>query len=78
MSASRKFKHRRVVKNVCDTARDKGSSSGPSGSITFNYVDITTKGCEGWLNLFFGDEIVAMVRNKALASEIRKVTPPRQ
>lgn len=41
----------------------------------FSYVNIVGKGCEGWLNLFFADEIIAMVSNKAIAKEIRKDIP---
>ena len=41
--------------------------------IEFNYVDITTKGCEGWLNLFIDDECVALVKNEYIANKIRKI-----
>jgi len=41
----------------------------------FSYVNIVGKGCEGWLNLFFGEYCIALVRNVELADEIRKVTP---
>ena len=44
---------------------------------TYNYVDVVGKGCEGWLNLFFGDHFIGMVTNLELADEIRKVTPKR-
>jgi hypothetical protein len=37
----------------------------------FNYVNITTKGCEGWLNLFLDDEIIALVQNNYIASRVR-------
>ena len=39
----------------------------------FNYVDITTKGCEGWINLFFGEHIITCIPNVELANEIKKV-----
>lgn len=38
----------------------------------FRYVDITTKGCEGWLNLFFGEHVIALINNPVLADEIRE------
>lgn len=39
----------------------------------FEYVNITCKGCEGWLNLFFNGVIIALIRDVDLADEIRKV-----
>ena len=44
----------------------------------FNYVNVINKGCEGWLNLFFGDNCIALVRDIDTADEIRKVTRNRQ
>lgn len=44
---------------------------------TFNYVNITTKGCEGWLNLFFDDHVIALVDNVCLADKIRQEIPER-
>lgn len=41
----------------------------------FSYVDIKTKGCEGWLNLFFEDHCIAMIDNVFLANRIRLATP---
>lgn len=38
----------------------------------FTYVNIVGKGCEGWLNLFFGEHCVAMIHNVELADNIRK------
>jgi hypothetical protein len=38
----------------------------------FNYVDITDHGCEGWINLFYGDACIDLVSDVALANEIRK------
>jgi len=37
----------------------------------FTYVNIASKGCEGWLNLFFGDHVIALVDNVWLANQIR-------
>lgn len=42
----------------------------------FKYVDIKTRGCAGWLNLFFGEYVIAMVNSPDLANEIRKVARP--
>lgn len=42
----------------------------------FKYVDIISPGCAGWLNLFFGEYIIAMVNSPKLANEIRKVIEP--
>ena len=44
----------------------------------FNYTNITTKGFEGSLNLFFNRQIVALVDNVNLANEIRKEIPEHQ
>ena len=52
-------------------------TSEASGSV-FNYVNVVGRGCEGWLNLFFGDEIIALVNNVALADEIRKTISERK
>jgi len=41
--------------------------------VAFSYVDVTTKGCEGWLNLFWGDHCVALVDNAVIADQMRKV-----
>jgi hypothetical protein len=38
----------------------------------FSYVNITTKGCEGWLNLFFGEYCIALVRDIYIADQIRR------
>jgi len=43
----------------------------------FNYVDITVKGCEGWLNLFYGEFIIALIRDVDVANEIRGDIPER-
>ena len=54
------------------------SSSAPTCSTAkFNYVDVVGKGCEGWLNLFFGDHCIALVNNQSLADEIRRAIKPR-
>jgi len=39
----------------------------------FTYVDVIGKGCEGWLNLFFGPYIVALVNNVFIAQKMREV-----
>lgn len=38
----------------------------------FKYVDITSKGCEGWINLFFGDQCICMISDPELATAIKK------
>ena len=43
----------------------------------FNYVNIVGPGCEGWLNLFFGDEVIAMIDDVAMADKIRKIVKER-
>jgi hypothetical protein len=43
----------------------------------FSYVDITAKGCDGWLNLFFYDFPIALVNNVDLANKVRDVVPAR-
>ena len=52
-------------------------NKGEEGEMGFNYVDITTKGCEGWLNFFVDDQIIAMVRGGYLASRIRALATKR-
>lgn len=39
---------------------------------TFNYVDVVGAGCKGWLNLFFGENVIALVKDVELADRIRK------
>ena len=43
----------------------------------FNYVNITTKGCEGWLNLFVDEHVIALVQNVYLANRIRDLATER-
>ena len=40
--------------------------------MTFTYIDVIGKGCEGWLNLFFGPYIIALVDNVFIAQKIRE------
>jgi hypothetical protein len=42
--------------------------------MSFNYVDVVGKGCDGWLNLFFEDHCIALVDNVEIANKIRKTT----
>jgi hypothetical protein len=51
-------------RNICSTLPP---------DVVFSYVDVTTKGCEGWLNLFWGDHCVALVDNAVIADQMRKV-----
>ena len=44
----------------------------------FTYVNITTKGCAGWLNLFFGEYVVCMVDDEWLANKIREKIKEKQ
>ncbi len=39
----------------------------------FRYIDVSKKlkGCEGWINLFYNDEILALVRDVDLANKIK-------
>ncbi len=39
----------------------------------FTYVDITTIGCEGWVNLMFGDICIALITDVNLATKIKQV-----
>ena len=45
--------------------------------MSFNYTNIVGKECAGWINLFFGDEVVALVNNVDLANRIREEIPER-
>jgi len=38
----------------------------------FRYVNIKTNGCEGWLNVFFGEHCIALVSNVWLADKVRE------
>lgn len=45
----------------------------------FTYVNIKCEGCEGWLNLFYGDQCIALVKNVSIANSMReniKEKPP--
>ena len=35
-------------------------------------MNVVGKGCEGWLNLFFGEYCVALVNNVEIANQIRE------
>lgn len=48
-----------------------GSIATKEASTSFNYVNVVGKGCEGWLNLFFGEYCVALIREIDLANKIR-------
>lgn len=37
----------------------------------FEYVNVVGKGCEGWLNLFFGEHFIALIDNVKIANLIR-------
>lgn len=43
----------------------------------FSYVNVTTKDCEGWLNLFFDDYPIALVNNAHIANQLRERIPER-
>ena len=38
----------------------------------FKYTDIVTKGCKGWINLFFDDYCICLIDNITLADMIKK------
>jgi hypothetical protein len=42
----------------------------------FTYVDVVGKGCDGWINLFFGDECIALINDPVQAAEMKKVIEP--
>lgn len=46
-------------------------SSASAGSVAFNYVNITTACCEGWINLFFGEKCIACIEDVELAKKIK-------
>jgi len=39
--------------------------------MSFTYVNIIGKGCEGWINLFFGEYCIAMINDVELANAIK-------
>ena len=43
----------------------------------FNYVNVTSPGCKGWINLFHGNDILCLVDNVELADRIKKNVPER-
>lgn len=43
----------------------------------FNYVSVTTKGYEGCINLFFGNHVLALITNVALADKIKNCVKER-
>ena len=44
----------------------------------FSYIDVTTEGYEGTLNLFCGDLPVAFINNTQVANKIRELLKPKQ
>ena len=44
-------------------------------NMQFEYTDIKTEGCEGWINLFFGGWCVALIKDVDLAANIKAKTP---
>jgi hypothetical protein len=49
-----------------------------SGSV-FNYVNcVGGDYCKGWMNLFFGDEVIALINNVELANKMRKTISERK
>ena len=75
-----------TLSNLCDQFRknvfEKANKKDPreSNHIGFEYVQILSNGhdgMEGWINLFFNDEIVALINNDYLASQIKQSIPER-
>lgn len=61
------------------TINDCGCSiEDASDQTKFTYVDVVSPGCEGWLNLFFGDQIICLVDNKKVAEQMRLVLDEKQ
>jgi len=48
-----------------------------SGSV-FNYVECAGVGCEGWINLFHGDDILCLVMSVEIANQIKASTQRRK
>ena len=59
------------IQNLCDECMEEKPNAG------FNYVDVVGEGCEGWINLFHGSDIVCCVMCVPIADEIKKTTPMR-
>ena len=38
----------------------------------FSYVDVVGEGCEGWINLFFEDYIIALIRDVEVANKMKE------
>jgi hypothetical protein len=83
--AARSFDHTKLAAAADWLAKEhskKGaaeSSREPACSISgFNYVDVVGEGCEGWINLFFGDNIIALVKDVSVADSIKAVIEPRR
>lgn len=55
-----------------------GSTAEPWVSTRFTYVNIVGKGCEGWLNLFFGEYCAALIRDTDVADMLRKELEEKQ
>ena len=66
-----------IDQSAKDFAERFSGKSQTTGSV-FNYVNVVGRGCEGWLNLFFGDDIIALVNNVELANKIRKTISERK
>ena len=42
----------------------------------FTYVDIVGDACEGWINLFFDGECIALITDVDMAAKIKATTEP--
>jgi len=53
----------------------RGKMGNKMGIMKLNYVNITAKDCDGWLNLFVGEHCLCLVNNAYLADHIRAQIP---
>ena len=67
-----------ILKNV-RSALTPGEMDNPALSRTsesncsvFSYVECVGEGCDGWINLFHGDNILCLITDVALASRIKE------
>ena len=65
-------------KNICDLFQMVNVTDAGGPHVGFEYVPITSNGEDGmedWINLFFNGEIIALIDNKYLATQLKKAIP---
>lgn len=65
-------------KSTCDLFQMVNVTDAEGPNVGFEYAQIASSGndgMEGWINLFFNGDIVALVNNNYLADQLKKAIP---